>query len=65
MNDNKIVSRILREHDAKMRPHRIDSQANSMEAFLEEIEICDPYPENEHLAIKIIDELKKKWNLMF
>lgn len=58
-------SKWLRELDIKRRPYWADRQANSFEAFLEEIEFEECYPENEHLAKKIIDTLKQKYNLIF
>lgn len=58
------TSKWLRERDARMRPHNIDRQATSFGAFLDDIEWMEAYPENEHLAIKTIEILKKKWNIL-
>lgn len=46
------------------RPHFVDAEKNSFEAFLEEIEFGECFPENEKLAKKIIDTLQKKYNLI-
>jgi hypothetical protein len=50
---------------AERRPQFVDSEKNSFECFLEEIEIGHCFPENEELAKKIIDTLKQKYNLIF
>ena len=50
---------------AKRRPQFVDREKNSFEAFLDEIEIGECFPENEELAKKIIDTLKQKYNLIF
>lgn len=47
------------------RPHFVDAQKTSFEAFLGEIEFGECFPENEELAKKIIDTLKQKYNLIF
>ena len=49
----------------KRRPQFVEREKNSFEAFLEEIEIGECFPENEELAKKIIDTLKQKYNLIF
>jgi hypothetical protein len=49
----------------KRRSHFVECEKNSFEAFLDEIEIGECFPENEELAKKIIDTLKQKYNLIF
>jgi hypothetical protein len=46
------------------RPKFVEQQANSFEAFLDELEIGECYPENEGLARKIIQTLQSKYNLL-
>lgn len=58
------ISKWLRERDAKMRPQNIDRQALTFGAFIDDIEYQEAYPENEHLAIKTIELLKKKWRII-
>ena len=49
----------------KRRPQFVEREKNSFEAFLDEIEIGECFPENEELAKKIIDTFKQKYNLIF
>jgi hypothetical protein len=49
----------------KRRPQFVERGKHSFEAFLDEIEIGECFPENEELAKKIIDTLKQKYNLIF
>ena len=59
------MQRFNKEWLAKRRPFFVDREKNSFECFLEEIEIGDCFPENEALAMKIIETLKQKYNLIF
>ena len=52
------------EWERKRRPQFVDAERNSFEAFLDEIEIGECYPENEELARKIIKTLQSKYNLL-
>lgn len=63
--ERSIIKESLAKWESKRRPQFVDSEATSFKVFLEEIEIGHCYPENKHLAIKIIEELKKKYSLMF
>lgn len=47
------------------RPQFVDAQATSYQAFMDRIEFDEAFPENEHLAIQVIQMLQKKYNLMF
>lgn len=54
----------LKELERKRRPHFVEIEKNSFEAFLDEIEIGECYPENEQLARQIIEKLQRKYNLL-
>lgn len=58
-------SKWLKEYRKKKRPFYVDAQKTTYEAFIDEIEFDEAYPENEQLAIKVIEMLKKKYNLIF
>lgn len=40
-------------------------EANSLGAFLDELDIMDGYPQNEYLAHQIIEKLKKIYGFLF
>lgn len=52
------------EWERTRRPRFIDRERTSFEAFLDELEIGECYPENEGLARKIIQTLQSKYNLL-
>lgn len=58
-------SKWLKEYKAKKRPFYVDAQKTTYEAFIDEIEFDEAYPENEYMAIKVIEMLKQKYNLIF
>lgn len=55
---------LRKRHDYK-RTFFVDAQKTSYEAFIDEIEYAEAYQENEHLAIKVIEMLRKKYNLLW
>lgn len=55
----------IKEYDRwflERRSFFVDSEKNSFEVFLDEIEIGDCFPENEYLAKKIFCLLRKRYN---
>ena len=41
-----------------------DREETCFGAFLDELDICDGHPQNEHLARQIIEKLQRMYNLI-
>lgn len=41
-----------------------DREKTTLDAFLDDLDIMDGYPENEHLARKIIEKLQRLYGLI-
>lgn len=51
--------------EEERRPKFVDNQRITYGAFIDSIEFAEAYPENEDMAIKVIEMLKRKYNLIF
>ncbi len=61
----KMERLFSKKWEEERRPFFVDAQRNSYGAFIDDIEIHEAYPENEDMAIKVIEMLKRKYNLIF